>query len=48
MNLLTAGDNAHDEVKAYDITVEDSYYYEPCDDSEGRIYWEARNGEIFN
>ena len=47
VNLWTAGDNNRDGVLAYDITVEDSYYYDPCPDDEGRLYWEARKGEIF-
>ena len=48
VNLITAGDNATYQVYGDDITVVDSYYYDPCPDDEGRIYWEARNGEIFN
>ena len=48
VNLWAAGDNAKVSVYSDDITVEDSYYYDPCPDDEGRIYWESRNGEIFN
>ena len=47
MNLWAAGDNVRDGVYAQDITVENSTYYQPCDDSEGRLWWEARWGEIF-
>ena len=48
VNMWTAGDNYRDNVYAYDIDVQDSYYYDPCDDSEGRIYWESRKGEVFS
>ena len=47
VNLWTAGDNVRDGVYASDITVADSWYYKPCDESEGRLYWESRKGEIF-
>ena len=47
MNMWTAGDNVRDGVYASDIDVDESFYYDPCDDSEGRIYWESRKGEVF-
>ena len=47
VNLWGGGDNYRDNVLAYDILVEDSQYVNPCDESEGRIKWEHRNGEIF-
>ena len=48
VNMWTAGDNYRDDVYAYNIDVQDSFYYDPCDDSEGRIYWESRKGEVFS
>lgn len=46
--MWTAGDNDRDGVQAYNIDVDDSYYFDPCDlDVDGRIYWEQRKGEIF-
>ena len=39
VNMWTAGDNIRDGVYASDINVTDSFYYDPCDSSEGRIYW---------
>ena len=47
VNLWAAGDNNRDEVLSKDITVENSAYYKPCSDDEGRLYWEARWGEMF-
>ena len=47
MNMWTAGDNVRDGVYGSDIDVDESYYYDPCDESEGRIYWESRKGELF-
>ena len=35
VNMWTAGDNVRDEVYAADISVTDSYYYEPCDERLG-------------
>ena len=48
VNLWAAGDNNRDGVLSADITVDSSYYYEPCDPSEGRLYWEARTGIFTN
>jgi hypothetical protein len=48
VNLWAAGDNVRDEVYGKDILVENSTYYEPCDDSEGRLYWESRWGDMFS
>ena len=39
VNMWTAGDNIRDQVFAKDINVTDSVYYDPCDSSEGRIFW---------
>lgn len=47
VNMWTAGDNVRDGVYGSDIDVDESYYYDPCDESEGRIYWESRKGELF-
>ena len=47
VNLWAGGDNVRDGVYARDIHVENSTYYQPCDDSEGRLWWESRWGEIF-
>ena len=44
--MWTAGDNVRDGVYAADILVEDSYYYDGCDESEGRVYWDSRD-DIF-
>ena len=43
VNMWTAGDNIRDGVYASNIEVTDSYYYDPCDESEGRIYWQSRD-----
>ena len=47
--LWTSGDNAVEGVKSYDITVENGTYYNPCDESEGSLYYEpfGRKGEVF-
>ena len=50
VNFWAAGDNTRDQVFAHDFTVVDSQYYNgnECSEDESRIYWESRNGEIFN
>ena len=47
VNLWAAGDNVRDGVYGENITVENSTYYQPCDDSEGRLFWESRWDEMF-
>ena len=46
VNMWTAGDNTRDGIYADNILVEDSYYYDGCDESEGRVYWDSRD-DIF-
>ena len=43
--MYTAGDNNNEGVLGENITVEDGYFFEPCD-SEGMPirYWESRRG----
>ena len=47
VNLWAAGDNVRDGVYGKDILVENGTYYQPCDESEGRLYWESRWDEMF-
>ena len=47
-NLWTAGANLTVDLYAEDIWVENSYVYEPCDESEGRIGWEYNDGSYTN
>jgi len=47
-NLWTAGANLSVDLYAEDIWVEDSYVYEPCDESESRIGWEYNDGSYTN
>ena len=48
VKMWTAGDNSVEAVKSYNITVENSTYYNACDESEGSVYYETRRGEVFN
>ena len=46
--MYTAGDNVTHGVYGENITVEEGYFFEPCDKKGMPMrYWESRKGEIF-
>ena len=44
VNGWTGGNNVKYGVNAKDFVVEDSHYYNMCDESEGRVMWQAEEG----